>query len=356
MLSDSAMVAVDMIHPPPDGPLPPSPPPKTAHRRLPTANDFPVPAGQPFIVTKRDQGLVSPTQSSFSYTDEENSPHTTIKIPADMGEKVITREIERGTPGEVGVASKTTQPPQEREITKKRSQYYTEVFTCRQSALNPRERVHKGSIIIAEIKTNVIIRDEFLFLNDMSQHLSQRYQRPTSSIFVSLDHSACLLFAGSFDPAYILTISALPSQILPATNKRNAALMQSFLASSLGVLPDRGVIRFLGVPEEYMASAGTTVFGLIERLQKNTSPDHQPVAETEEPLERRPTTREVPSRPPKPPGMPPSVSMPGSRAPSPTFKGPALPAIPDQKTPFDKRVEKLQKIGKRKSLFAMFGR
>lgn len=144
-----------MLHSPPHGPLPPSPP-RSAHRRTPTANDFPIPAGQPFIVTKRDQGLISPTQSSFTFSEEEQMPHALSTRPS-IDEKPIIRDIHRGTPGDGTMTPKPGRNQQEKEICKKKSQYYNEVFTYRESSLNPRERVHKGSIIMAEVKTNVIV-------------------------------------------------------------------------------------------------------------------------------------------------------------------------------------------------------
>jgi hypothetical protein len=47
---------------------------------------------------------------------------------------------------------------------------------------------------------------------------------------ITVNHSACLLLGGSFEPTYVLTITALPIQLLPTTNKRNAALIQNFMA------------------------------------------------------------------------------------------------------------------------------
>lgn len=91
---------------------------------------------------------------------------------------------------------------------------------------------------------------------------------------INIDHSACLLHAGSFEPAYILTISAIPAQIQPTLNKRNAALIQSFMADVLSVSPERGVLRFTSIPEENLASNGATVFGEIERIEKQQAEDH----------------------------------------------------------------------------------
>lgn len=113
---------------------------------------------------------------------------------------------------------------------------------------------------------------------DLSYHLSTRYGRPESSVMVHVDHSACLLFAGSFEPAYILTISAIPSQVQPTMNKRNAALIQSFMAGILSVPPERGVLRFTPSPEENLATNGNTVHGEIERIERQQAKDKSQVA------------------------------------------------------------------------------
>ena len=283
------------------------------------------------------------------------------------------------------------------------------------------------------------IRDEYLFLDELSLHLSQRYQRPTSSIFINLDHSACLLFAGTFDSAYVLTITALPSQLLPTTNKRNTALIQSHMASSLGVLPDRGIIHFVAIADGYLATKGTTYSGHIERLQKKSSDeskrDISPPNPTEpkkeilppNPLELKrrisppkpqepmttdsilaggarfpmtdnnnnshnnksfEATRIVPHLTPDKPrkgnrqsllihATPASVpiptrrfqSAPQSQATSPTLqkhqpilmdpmqhKSPPIPSIPWDNNPMDRKAAKVQRLGRRRSFWSVFGR
>jgi len=85
---------------------------------------------------------------------------------------------------------------------------------------------------------------------------------------ITVNHSACLLLGGSFEPAYVLTITALPSQIQPATNKRNAALVQSFMSDVLSVSADRGIVRFHAIEEYNLATNGRTMLGEIERLEK----------------------------------------------------------------------------------------
>ena len=105
----------------------------------------------------------------------------------------------------------------------------------------------------------------------MSYHLAARYSRPDSSVMINVDHSSCLALAGTFEPCYILTLSALPSQMQATTNKRNAALIQSFMADILSVPPERGIIKFTPVAEENYAFNGNTLFGEIERLEQQQS-------------------------------------------------------------------------------------
>lgn len=114
------------------------------------------------------------------------------------------------------------------------------------------------------------VHDEFTFITDLSYALSTRYQRPENSILVTLAHSACLLFSGNFDPAYTMTITALPSLLQPVTNKRNASLIGKAMEEGLGVPPERGLIKFVAIPDENYATGGKTVAGEIEELERET--------------------------------------------------------------------------------------
>jgi hypothetical protein len=88
-----------------------------------------------------------------------------------------------------------------------------------------------------------------------------------SSIVVTLQHGACIFFGGSLDPAYVMSVFALPSQLLPTTNKRNAALIQRHMEETLGVSPARGLLRFVPVQEEHLACNGKTMAGEIDELE-----------------------------------------------------------------------------------------
>lgn len=117
------------------------------------------------------------------------------------------------------------------------------------------------------------IKDEFSFITDFSYQLSNRYQRPVSSIAVTVNHSQCMLFGGSFDSAYTLIIHALPSLTQPTTNKRNAALIQKHIEETLGVKPARGYVRFVATPEDMVATGGRTIAGEIEDSGGNPTTD-----------------------------------------------------------------------------------
>jgi hypothetical protein len=158
------------------------------------------------------------------------------------------------------------------ESTSRRVEYFNNVFSngsgTKESA---KERVQRESPIIAELRTNVIIKDEYTAITSLSQHLSERYRRPESAIILTVTHSTCLMMGGSFEPAYILDITAIPSEVQPVTNKRNAYLIQCFVAEVLHVPSNRGVVRFSGLEEEKLATNGSTVAGEIERAEKDAA-------------------------------------------------------------------------------------
>lgn len=81
-----------------------------------------------------------------------------------------------------------------------------------------------------------------------------------------------MFFAGSFEPAYIIAIHALPSLVQTVTNKRNLVLVQRHLEEKLRIPVSRGLVRFVGVPEECLGSGGKTVAGELAGLTE-TAPE-----------------------------------------------------------------------------------
>ncbi|KAK0759677.1 hypothetical protein N5P37_007865 [Trichoderma harzianum] len=143
-------------------------------------------------------------------------------------------------------AAKSTSSDEQR-LSTKRSQYF-------------HDALHERS---SESSAAAAVENEQQFLTVFSHHLAARYNRYPSSIVISLHHSQCLLFGGSMDPAYTLTITALASEVQPATNKRNAAVLQKHLEAVLRVPPARGMVRFIPVAEESLAWGSKTVAGRI---------------------------------------------------------------------------------------------
>ncbi|TGO20218.1 hypothetical protein BPAE_0322g00060 [Botrytis paeoniae] len=199
------------------------------------------------------------------------SPPSSSTSPIILEGQRITRDISRGTPGDMQKSS-VSKSPEQKQLAMKRSQYYGDAFAYRESAGSARERVSRDSMVLCELVTNVIMREEHTLLTSLSNLLSTRYQRPESSIFVTLKHSACFIVAGTFEPAYIMTITGLPSQMQPTTNKRNASLLQNYMATTeLYVEPERGIIKFVPLAEENFATNGKTVAGEIEELEREVA-------------------------------------------------------------------------------------
>ncbi|KAG8161889.1 hypothetical protein KVR01_008876 [Diaporthe batatas] len=169
----------------------------------------------------------------------------------------LMQPITRRPPGDTSKSAAMTMG--RAELSKRKTHYYEEAFSGRCVADTLRERIRSDSVVLAELNTNVIVGDEFIFITELSAKIAERYHRPLSSIAVRLQHSACILFAGTFEPAYTLTLSALAPYIQPSTNQRNAYLLSEHLEEALGVPPPRGLIRFVAMPDENVALNGKTL-------------------------------------------------------------------------------------------------
>lgn len=68
----------------------------------------------------------------------------------------LTRQIDRGTPGD-GALSAERRTPEQKELSKRKSQYYDDAFARREPLTSPRELVTKEAMVEANIRTNVIV-------------------------------------------------------------------------------------------------------------------------------------------------------------------------------------------------------
>ena len=135
------------------------------------------------------------------------------------------------------------------------------------------------------------------------------------------------------------------------------------MTEALGVTSDRGVVRFVPIAEEHLATSGNTVLGEIERLSRTSdeenadnvmgrSKSRRSIKPKDLPLQDRSDTIKSRSR-----AMSRKTSRTASPARmSPPLTSPSLPALPVEKTVMDRRAEKVQKMGRRKSFLSMFGR
>lgn len=181
----------------------------------------------------------------------------------------VMRSIDQPLPGDVVGRRKSQLHP---DASRKKSAYFESEFASPGRGDDPaKTRILNEAMVTAELKTNVIIRDEFAFITELGYQLSTRYQRPMSSIVITLHHGTCMLFGGTFEPACTLAIHALPGLLQPATNRRNAAMIQRHLHETLGVVSTRSYIRFEATPEENIAIGEKTLAAEIEGLSRENA-------------------------------------------------------------------------------------
>lgn len=172
-----------------------------------------------------------------------------------------------------------------RELSRRKREWYEDKFNDRPSFVSAAaEKIMGEAPVVAELRTNVIVsakqtrprgemdvltpkiiqvKDEFTIITNLSSEIAMRYRRPENSVMVTLSHSTCLMLGGTFDPAYMLTISTIPEYVQEATNMRNTHFIQRFLDDHLSVPPSRGIVRYITVPESMLGINGVTVQGQI---------------------------------------------------------------------------------------------
>ncbi|KAK0385748.1 hypothetical protein NLU13_6925 [Sarocladium strictum] len=231
-------------------PTPSASSPDASSRPLPA-----LPASSLPISTRRPTGSrkASPTASGTMKTNLE---------PVMEGDGRLLRDVHSPPPGDVRRLGRKASGP---GLSKKRSQYFEEAFRPKTLAEKQEEGPQMSSFILAEVRTNVFIADEFNFITDLASHLSTRYNQPSTNIAISLQHGICLHFGGTFDPAYSIAIHAPHSLLQHATNRRNIALLQSHVEEAMRVGPSRGFVRFVPVSEECSGWKGNTIAGARER-------------------------------------------------------------------------------------------
>ncbi|KAJ5953750.1 hypothetical protein N7501_008029 [Penicillium viridicatum] len=154
-------------------------------------------------------------------------------------------------------------------LTKVKKLYYEDAFTARGSHNSPKDRVTHESVVVVELKTNTKAKDDTpKLLSDFAHFLAQVYQRPETSMLVTIDQNADVLFGNTSGSAYLLKITALSSLIGPLTNLRNTGLIQSTIQEMFGIAPDKGVVIYTPASEDNLATNGMTARSEIDRLER----------------------------------------------------------------------------------------
>ncbi|KAF4987510.1 hypothetical protein FGRMN_10325 [Fusarium graminum] len=184
--------------------------------------------------------------------------------PVLESDQRLTRGTEQTSIGDVTkVARKHSLPI----LSRRQDEFFGDVFTSRHE-VEPRDRIRNRSVILVEIKTNVTIEEEFIFITELSEFISLHYNRPASCIMITLQLGVCMQFGGSSDPLYTMKIEALERDTQTTMNKRNVALLQVHMKQALDIPASRGYVRFVPVAEDCAGWKGNTVAGEIAEVTR----------------------------------------------------------------------------------------
>ncbi|KAF5711838.1 macrophage migration inhibitory factor [Fusarium globosum] len=191
--------------------------------------------------------------------------------PVLESDQRLSREVEQIASGD---AAKVTRKQSLPILTRHRSDFFEEAFGPKHTQ-DPGDRIRNESPVLVEIKTNVIaswraIEDEFTFITELSEYLSLRYNRPASSVVITVQHGICIQFGGGSDACYTMTIEALARDVQTTTNKRNIALFQRHMEQALRIPPSKGFLRFVPLAEDCAGWKGNTLAGHITEVIEET--------------------------------------------------------------------------------------
>jgi hypothetical protein len=107
-------------------------------------------------IRKRASLIELPPSPADSDPEMRQASPTGSPSATTTEERRITRALDRGTPGDQAIFS-NAKSPEQKELARKKSQYYNDVFAAREPNTSARERVLKDSQILADVRTNVIV-------------------------------------------------------------------------------------------------------------------------------------------------------------------------------------------------------
>lgn len=123
-------------------------------KAAPVENAFPTPPrGQTPEAQFRINGRHSPAPGKFLNMQRAQS------TPPELTNDAKYHRFSRGTAGDLPDSSGLEQTWSRMNLSKKRSQYYSDAFAYREPNNSARERVVRDSMIIAEVKLNCCVSD-----------------------------------------------------------------------------------------------------------------------------------------------------------------------------------------------------
>lgn len=121
------------------------------------ANELPLPKNKPLLINQKRRSAVSlrelPPSPANSDLDASTMPPTSA---LSKDESRLFRPLERGAPGDQAIFS-DSKTPEQKDLAKRKSQFYTEAFAQREPNSSARERISRESMVVADVRTNVIV-------------------------------------------------------------------------------------------------------------------------------------------------------------------------------------------------------
>jgi len=113
------------------------------------------------------------------------------------------------------------------------------------------------------LTTNVKVPDVREFVVEFSKVAAKTLGKPEQYISISYNYDENLSFHGTFDPAFLMTITSLDN-INPTVNEKYSKAFFAHFEAKLGVPGDRGYITFFDPGRAYLGHEATTfkvIFG-----------------------------------------------------------------------------------------------
>ncbi|KAI0714241.1 Tautomerase/MIF [Fomitopsis betulina] len=115
-----------------------------------------------------------------------------------------------------------------------------------------------------ELKTNVPLSDPKPFLLEFSSFAAKTLRKPELYVSVSYDFNENLTFNGSFDPAFLMTVTSLDN-LKPDVDEEYSKAFFEFFQEKLGISGDRGYITFLDPGRAYLGHKATTFAAIFRK-------------------------------------------------------------------------------------------